>query len=159
MLNDTPARAMTILRPTGKGQRVGSGPTPENPGLFPKIVGIIIPLTSLLYYLTQVLGPLIFWDGPTLPLECFSHGLLPSWVGPKSVYAVCLIPSSVKPGTNTWQLCQELVLSPGTWPSSCAPFSFLQQEELRGKGCGVFLEGPKQKKIGLETGRNLLKVN
>ena len=70
MLNDTPARAMTILRPTGKGQRVGSGPTPENPGLFPKIVGIIIPLTSLLYYLTQVLRPLIFWDGPTLPTEC-----------------------------------------------------------------------------------------
>ena len=47
-------------------------------------------------------------------------------------------------------------LSPGTWPSSCAPFSFLQQEELRGKGCGGSLEGPKQKKIGLETGRNLL---
>ena len=78
MLNDTPARAMTVMRPTGKGQRVGSGPTPENPGLFPKIVGTIIPLTSLLYYLTYVLGPLIFWDGPTLPLECFSHGLLPS---------------------------------------------------------------------------------
>ena len=70
MLNDTPARAMTILRPTGKGQRVGSGPTPENPGLFPKIVGIIILLTSLLYCLTYVLGPLIFWDGPTLPMEC-----------------------------------------------------------------------------------------
>lgn len=70
MLNDTPARAMTILRPTGKGQKVRSDPTPENPGLFPKIVGIIIPLTSLLNYPTYVLGPLIFWDGPTLPMEC-----------------------------------------------------------------------------------------
>ena len=68
MLNDT--AAMTVLRPTGKGKKVGSGPTPEIPRLFPKIVGIIIPLTSLLYYLTQVLRPLIFWDGPTLPMEC-----------------------------------------------------------------------------------------
>ena len=49
-------------------------------------------------------------------------------------------------------------LSPGMWPSSCAPFSFLQQEELRGEGCGGSLEGPKQKKRGLETGRNLLKL-
>lgn len=53
------------------------------------------------------------------------------------------------PGIQTWS---------GMWPSSCAPFSFLQQEELRGKGCGGSLEGPKQKKIGLETGRNLLKL-
>ena len=68
MLNDT--AAMTILRPTGKGQKVGSGPAPEIPRLSPQIVGIIIPLTSLLNYPTYVLGPLICWDGPTLPMEC-----------------------------------------------------------------------------------------
>ena len=165
---------MTILRPTGKGQKVGSGPTPENPRLFPKIVGIIIPLISLLNYPTYVLGPLIFWDGPTLPMECmFSHGLLPSWGGPVSVYAICLSPwislLSLYHGSlfNSFQ-CKARnkylaavpgnYLSPGTWLSSCAPFYFLQQEELRGKGYGVFLEGPKQKKIGLGIGRKLLKL-
>ena len=98
---------------------------------------------------------------------------LPSWVGPNSVYAICLSLwislLSLYYGSllNSFQ-CKArnkylaavpgTCLSPGMWPSSCAPFSFLQQEELRGEGCGGSLEGPKQKKRGLETGRNLLKL-
>ena len=46
-LNDTPTSAMTVLRPTIKGQKVGGGPIPRNPQPLPKIVGIILPLISL----------------------------------------------------------------------------------------------------------------
>jgi len=47
MLNDKPTGAMTVLRPTIKGQKAGGGPIPGNPHLFPEIVGILLPLISL----------------------------------------------------------------------------------------------------------------
>ena len=47
MLNDTPTRAMTVLRLTIKGQKVGGGPIPGNLHPFSKIIGIILPLVSL----------------------------------------------------------------------------------------------------------------
>ena len=46
-LNDMPTGAMTVPRPTIKGQKVGSGPIPGNPHPFPEIVGIIFPFISL----------------------------------------------------------------------------------------------------------------
>ena len=66
----TPPSAMTVLRPTIKGQKVGSGPVPGNLGPFPKIVGIIFPLISLWNYTAHknwprhISGPLAFLDGP-----------------------------------------------------------------------------------------------
>ena len=50
MLSDTPAGAMTVLRPTIKGQKVDGGPDPGNPCPFPEIVKII---HSLAYEITQ----------------------------------------------------------------------------------------------------------
>ena len=50
MLNDTPTGAITVLRPTIKGQKVGSDPIPRNLHPFPKILGIILPLISLWNY-------------------------------------------------------------------------------------------------------------
>ena len=45
--NDTPRVAMIVPRPTIKDQKVGSGAIPGNLHLFPKIVGIILPLISM----------------------------------------------------------------------------------------------------------------
>ena len=47
MLKDTPTGAMAVLRPTIKGEKVGSGTILENPHPFAKIVGIILALISL----------------------------------------------------------------------------------------------------------------
>jgi len=47
MLNDTATSAMTVLRPTIIGQKVGSGPGPGNLCPFSQTVGIILPLVSL----------------------------------------------------------------------------------------------------------------
>lgn len=45
-LNDRPTGAITVLVDI-KEQKVGVGPLPGNPHLFPEVVGIIIPLISL----------------------------------------------------------------------------------------------------------------
>lgn len=42
-LNDMPTSAMTFLRPTKKGQKVGSCLIPGNPHPFPEIGEIILP--------------------------------------------------------------------------------------------------------------------
>ena len=46
MLHDLSTGAMTVPRPTIKGQKVGGDPIPGNLHPFPKIVGIILPLIS-----------------------------------------------------------------------------------------------------------------
>ena len=46
-LTDTAIGAMTVLRPTIKGQKAGSGLIPRNLCPFPERVGIILLLISL----------------------------------------------------------------------------------------------------------------
>ena len=46
-LSATPMETMTVSTPTIREQKVGGDPIPGNPHPFPKIVGIIVPLTSL----------------------------------------------------------------------------------------------------------------
>ena len=46
-LNEKPTSTMAVPRPTIKDQKVGSGPIPRNPCLFPQIIGITLPLVSL----------------------------------------------------------------------------------------------------------------
>ena len=78
MLSDTPTSAMTVLRLTIKGQKVGSGPIPGNLCPFPKIVGIILSLIA--YEITQPIKTnySIFWGqspsemAHTLSVECVS---------------------------------------------------------------------------------------
>ena len=62
---------MAIPRPTIKDQKVGSGPIPRNPCLFPQIVGITLPLISLSNYPAHK-NHSVFWGSLLLrwPILC-----------------------------------------------------------------------------------------
>ena len=88
MLNDTPTSAMTLLRPTIKGQKVGHGPIPGNPCPFPQIIEILLP--SLTCEISQPIktSHAVFWGSLspsemayTLPGECVSL-----WINPVLTY-------------------------------------------------------------------------
>jgi len=146
MLSDTLTGAMTVQRPTIKGQKVGGAPIPGNCHSFSKIVRISLPFISIWNYqpiktnhppylwlfslfkktLCPGVASLAFWDGPHClwnvylsRYTCFHFAMAHSSILSHTCFHFAMAHSSILSRAKprtTWQPIPGTHQRPGTWP-------------------------------------------